>query len=156
MRSLLRFKAFNVKISTNAGRSTSCQSGDDAMFEVLIVEDDPQFRQILKEILTSLVPSASIMEETHGVEALPLFAAHRPGLVLMDIKLPEMNGLELTKRMKDVDPGVPVIIITNHDTPEYRQAALECGADYFISKASSIGEEIERAVQSVRSTTEGI
>jgi DNA-binding NarL/FixJ family response regulator len=96
------------------------------------------------------------MEDTGGTEALQLFASRRPRLVLMDIKLPEMNGLELTKRMKDVDRGVPVIIITNHDTLEYRQAALECGADYFISKASSLGEEIERALHSVRSTTEEI
>ena len=119
------------------------------MIEVLIVEDDPLFRQILKEVLASQFPSVSITETDRGTEALQQFAARRPAIVFMDIKLPEMNGLELTKRMKDADSGVPVIIITNHDTPEYRQAALECGADYFISKASSMDEEIERAVRSV-------
>jgi DNA-binding NarL/FixJ family response regulator len=124
------------------------------MFEVLIVEDDPLFRQILKEILASRFPSVSVVEEARGTEALRQFAAHRPAIVFMDIKLPEMNGLELTKRMKDADSGVPVIIITNHDTPEYRQAALESGADYFISKASSIEEEIERAVRFVSTLTQ--
>ena len=119
------------------------------MFEVLIVEDDPLFRQILREILTSRFPSVSITEEGEGIEALRLFSAHRPAIVFMDIKLPGMNGLELTKRMKDADPAVPVIIITNHDAPEYRQAALECGADYFVSKASSLEEEIETALRSI-------
>jgi DNA-binding NarL/FixJ family response regulator len=122
---------------------------DIAMFEVLVVEDDSLFRQILKEILTSRFQSISIRDEAHGAEAFQRFTAHRPGVVLMDIKLPGVNGLELTKRMKAVDPSVPVIIVTNHDTPEYRQAALECGANYFISKASSIEEEIERALRFV-------
>lgn len=123
------------------------------MFEVLIVEDDPLFRQILREILASRFPSVSIMEEAVGTEALRLFSAHRPAVVFMDITLPGMNGLELTKRMKDADPRIPVIIITHHDTPEYRQAALECGADDFISKASSIEEEVERAVRFVSTLT---
>jgi len=124
------------------------------MFEVLIVEDDPLFRQILKEILASQFPSLSIMEAARGTEALRLFAAHRPGIVFMDIKLPGMNGLELTRKMKASDPGIPVIIITNHDTSEYRKAALECGADYFISKASSIQNEIKTAVQSLSTLTQ--
>ncbi len=119
------------------------------MFKALIVEDDPLFRQILKEILASRFPSISIKEATRGVEALQKLDLNRLDLVFMDIKLPGMNGLELTKRIKESYPGIPVIILTNHDTPEYRKAALECGADYFISKASSIEREIEMAVQSI-------
>ena len=119
------------------------------MFKALIVEDDPLFRQILKEILASRFPSISIKEAAHGVEALQKLDMNGLDLVFMDIKLPGMNGLELTKKIKESHPSIPVIILTNHDTPEYRKAALECGADYFISKASSIEQEIEMAVQSV-------
>jgi DNA-binding NarL/FixJ family response regulator len=119
------------------------------MFKALIVDDDPLFRQILKEILASRFPSISIKEAAHGVEALRKLDMNRLDLIFMDIKLPGMNGLELTKRIKESHPGIPVIILTNHDTPEYRKAALECGADYFISKASSIEQEIEMAVQSI-------
>ena len=119
------------------------------MFKALIVEDDPLFRQILKEILASRFPSISIKEATHGIEALQKLDMNGLDLVFMDIKLPGMNGLELTKKIKESHPSIPVIILTNHDTPEYRKAALECGADYFISKASSIEQEIEMAVQSV-------
>ena len=119
------------------------------MFKALIVEDDPLFRQILKEILASRCPSISIKEAAHGVEALQKLDMNGLDLVFMDIKLPGMNGLEVTKRIKESHPSIPVIILTNHDTPEYRKAALECGADYFISKASSIEQEIEMAVQSV-------
>ena len=119
------------------------------MLDALIVEDDPLFRQILKEILISRFPSISIKEAAHGVEALQKLDMNGLDLVFMDIKLPGMNGLELTKKIKESHPSIPVIILTNHDTPEYRKAALECGADYFISKASSIEQEIEMAVQSV-------
>jgi CheY-like chemotaxis protein len=119
------------------------------MFKALIVEDDPLFRQILKEILASRFPSISIKEAAHGVEALRKLDMNGLDLVFMDIKLPGMNGLELTKRIKESYPGIPVIILTNHDTPQYREAALECGADYFISKAASIEQEIEMALQSI-------
>jgi DNA-binding NarL/FixJ family response regulator len=119
------------------------------MFKALIVEDDPLFRQILKEILASRFPSISIREATHGIEALQKLDMNGLDLVFMDIKLPGMNGLEVTKRIKESHPSIPVIILTNHDTPQYREAALECGADYFISKASSIEHEIEMAVQSI-------
>ena len=67
----------------------------------------------------------------------------------MDIRLPDMNGLEVTREIKKIDPGAAVIIVTNHDTAEYRDTAEEYGADDFISKTSSIAEEIERAVQSI-------
>jgi len=124
------------------------------MFEALIVEDDPLFRQILKEILASRFPSISIKEAAHGVEALRKLDIDCSDLVFMDIKLPGMNGLELTKRIKESHPGVFVIILTNHDTPQYREVAFQYGADYFISKTSSIGEEIEVAVRSISSRVE--
>jgi DNA-binding NarL/FixJ family response regulator len=119
------------------------------MFEVLIVEDDPLFRQIVKEILALAFPAISVKEAAHGAEALRELDMHRPDLVFMDIKLPGMNGLELTKRIRESYPRMPVIILTNHDTPQYREVAFQYGADYFISKTSSIGEEIKAAVRSI-------
>jgi CheY-like chemotaxis protein len=76
------------------------------MFKALIVEDDPLFRQILKEILASRFPSISIKEAAHGVEALRELEMNHLDLVFMDIKLPGMNGLELTKRIKESHPGI--------------------------------------------------
>lgn len=118
------------------------------MFNALIVEDDPLFRQILKEILASKFPPTPTKEAANAEEALRQLDMNRFDLVFMDIKLRGMNGLELTKRIKQSHPGIPVIILTNHDTPQYREAAFQCGADYFISKTSSIGKEIKAAVQS--------
>jgi DNA-binding NarL/FixJ family response regulator len=72
-----------------------------------------------------------------------------PPLIFMDIRLPDLNGLEVTREIKTIDPGTAVVIVTNHDTAEYRDTAEEYGADDFISKTSSIAEEIQRTVHSI-------
>ena len=61
-----------------------------------------------------------------------------PKIVFMDIRLPGENGLELTKKIKKNYPDVIIVVITSYDLPEYRQAARESMADYFLPKGSSI------------------
>ena len=72
-----------------------------------------------------------------------------PRLVFMDISLPDINGLKLTKKMKESNREVIVVIVTNHDTPEHREAAYEAGADSFISKSSNVATEIQAALRSL-------
>jgi DNA-binding NarL/FixJ family response regulator len=69
----------------------------------------------------------------------------------MDIKLPGETGLDLTKRIKTNDTSIVVIILTSYDLPEYREAAQQYGADYFVSKGSSTREEILELVRSISS-----
>ena len=115
----------------------------------LVVDDNPLFRKVIIEILSSNFPFMEIIEAGNAKEALQTFANRRPPLIFMDIRLPDMNGLEVTREIKKIDPGTAVIIVTNHDTAEYRDTAEEYGADDFISKTSSIAEEIERTVRSI-------
>jgi DNA-binding NarL/FixJ family response regulator len=122
------------------------------MLKTLIVEDDPMFCQIVREILISKFPSMSVKRAGDAREAFQKFDTYRPDIIFMDIKLPDINGIELTKRMKALNPKVAVVILTNHDTPQYREAAFQSGADYFISKASTIENEIEAAVRSASSS----
>jgi len=118
------------------------------MFKILIVEDNVTFRQSLKSVLRSEFPSCLVEEARDGKEALLKVASFRPNLVFMDIKLPGENGLELTKKVKATYQGITIIILTSYDLPEYRQAAEEFGADYFVSKGSSTREEILALVRS--------
>jgi DNA-binding NarL/FixJ family response regulator len=123
--------------------------------EALIVEDNSLFRQVMRDILSSRFPSVGVIEARNGAEALKEFEAHRPNVVFVDIKLPGgLDGLELTRRMRKQDPNVTVVVVTNHDSAEYETAALNSGADFFLSKNSSLGDEIaailpkaERATQ---------
>ena len=74
-----------------------------------------------------------------------------PHLVFVDIRLPGMNGLQLTQKIKKDFPHVRIAIVTGYDLPEYRQAASQYGADGFFLKESLNWNEIEDLVESIPS-----
>jgi DNA-binding NarL/FixJ family response regulator len=121
---------------------------------ILVVEDDPVFRAILREILSDKFAGVDVLEAGSGAEALRATEKHAPILVFMDIGLPDLNGLQLTETIKSLHPTVGVVVVTNHDTPEYRAAADESGADGFLSKNSSIASEIEAIVNAAVASLE--
>jgi len=106
------------------------------MKRILIVEDNVYFLQFLKETLKARLPSLDILEATNGEEALLRMEAFSPDTIFTDLRLPGENGLELTQKIKAQYPDTIVVIITNYDLPEYRQAAFQSGADHFVSKDS--------------------
>jgi DNA-binding NarL/FixJ family response regulator len=119
------------------------------MFQTLLVEDNAPFRQSLREMLCEQFPVMGVAEAENGEEALAKIDTLSPHLVFMDIKLPGQNGLEVTREIKTRHAGVRVIILTSYDLPEYREAAKNYGADYFLSKGSSSREEILAIVESI-------
>ena len=108
------------------------------MCKKLIVEDNVTFRQRLKESLCFRFPTMEIEEEPDGRDLINKIDSFHPKIVFMDIRLPGDNGLELTKKIKKNYPDITVIILTSYDLPEYREAARESMADYFVPKGSSI------------------
>jgi len=106
------------------------------MCKTLIVEDNVTFRQMLKESLCSQFPTMEIEEEPDGRDLLNKIDSFHPKIIFMDIRLPGENGLELTKKIKKNYPDITVIILTSYDLPEYRQAARDSMADYFVPKGS--------------------
>jgi len=106
------------------------------MERILIVEDNAFFLQFLKETLHSRFPSADIIEASNGEEALEKIKALPPDAIFMDFRLPGENGLEVTKKIKTQYPDIIVVILTNYDLPEYREAAYQCKADHFLRKDS--------------------
>jgi CheY-like chemotaxis protein len=106
------------------------------MKRILIVEDNAYFLQFLKETLQARLPSLVILEAKNGEEALLRMEASSPDTIFMDLRLPGANGLELTQKIKAQSPDTVVVIITNYDLPEYREAAFQSGADHFLSKDS--------------------
>ena len=119
------------------------------MFKTMLVEDSPSFRQIVKSNLQDQFPSMDIMEAVDGVEAFRKIDSHPPNLILMDITLPGEDGLALTRKIKADYPGVTIIILTSHDSPEYREAAIRSRANYFLSKGSITTDEIFKLVRSI-------
>jgi DNA-binding NarL/FixJ family response regulator len=119
------------------------------MFTTMLVEDSTSLRQLVKNNLKDQFPSMDIVEAADGVEAFRKIDSHPPNLILMDITLPGENGLELTRKIKADYPGVIIIILTSHDSPEYREAAIRYKANYFLSKGSIATDEIIKLVKSI-------
>jgi len=119
------------------------------MLRVLIVEDNRIFREAFKKGLPDCFPSMVIEEAANGDEALQKIKGGPPRLVFMDIRLPGVNGLQLTQKVKEEFPNINIAIMTDYDLPEYRQAAVQYGADRFFVKNSFKWDELEALVQSI-------
>jgi DNA-binding NarL/FixJ family response regulator len=116
-------------------------------FRVMLVEDEEDFRRILAGLLLAKFPSMMLEEAADGKEAIERMPDCLPDLVFMDINLPGENGLKVTRRIKALFPDTKVVILTNYDFPEYREAARACGAYQFLSKGICTAEEIEDLVK---------
>ena len=121
------------------------------MFKILIVEDNITFRHTLKDLLLVRFPNMSIAEAKDEKEALEKMELFCPDLVFMDIQLPGRNGLGILRKHKDIFNESSIIIFTNHDSPEYKQKAIQEGADHFLSKYYSSPQDIFHLVESIAS-----
>jgi DNA-binding NarL/FixJ family response regulator len=115
----------------------------------LIVEDNETFRRTFKEVLCKKYPFMIVEEALDGEEAQKKVETFLPDLVFMDVRLPGQTGLELTRKIKAMNPKIHVIILTDYNLPEYREAAFDSGADDFLIKGSLDPAAIDRLVQSL-------
>jgi DNA-binding NarL/FixJ family response regulator len=104
--------------------------------KVLIADDHRDFRKVVHDFLDKLPNVSVVGEATDGDDAVKKVEKLFPDVVLMDISMPLMNGLEATRIIKQRWPETKVLIATNHDDPIYRMQALEARADGFILKSS--------------------
>lgn len=101
---------------------------------MLIVDDHEPMRAALRELLHSAYPEARILEAADGDRALEACVNHRPRLVLMDVTLPDANGIELTARIKAMLPECCVIVVSQHAGCIYAERAQQAGACAYITK----------------------
>ncbi len=108
---------------------------------ILIVDDEPQIRRIMR---TTLIGAGYEVDDARtGEEALEKFRLFRPDLVLLDINMPGMNGLDLCRELR-VNADVAIIMLTVRDSEFDKVAALDAGADDFITKPFSTPELLAR------------
>ncbi len=100
----------------------------------LIVEDHALVRTSLREWLMGVFPGCHFLAVGSGEEAIWLINLHAPDVILMDIGLPGMNGLEATRRIKQILPQVKVVILTLYDNTEYRAEAGAARANAYVLK----------------------
>ena len=115
---------------------------------VMLVEDHVLVRQGTRELLEREEDIEVVAEAGDGEEAVRLAAEHRPGVILMDIAIPKLNGLEATQRIKAAIPELAVLVLSAYDDDEYVFAFLEAGAAGYLLKDVSAGDLI-KAIRAV-------
>ena len=115
---------------------------------IILAEDHETIRDGLKLLVNSRSDMEVVGEADNGRTALQLAEEFSPDVVVMDISMPELNGLQATKKLKDKSPQVKVLILTRHSEPGYLQELLQAGASGYVLKQSK-SEELIRAILAV-------
>jgi DNA-binding NarL/FixJ family response regulator len=110
--------------------------------KALVVEDCPVYRQVVCDILRRSFPDLVVTEAEDAREALERARGSSPDLVLMDLELPDENGLEVARKLWGLHPLASVVVVTSYDLPEYREAAARIGIGHFLVKSTSTPREL--------------
>ncbi|TCK58335.1 GGDEF domain-containing response regulator [Seleniivibrio woodruffii] len=99
---------------------------------ILYVEDEPAIREGLQRFFQRR--SGTIYLAANGQEGLELFEKHRPDIVVTDIRMPVMDGLTMSRKIKELSPDIPIVITTGHNDEEFLLKAIDVGVDKYIKK----------------------
>ncbi|MBN2220894.1 MAG: response regulator [Vallitaleaceae bacterium] len=114
------------------------------MYKLLIVDDEEIEREAIKFIVEgSRLEINEIKEAANGLEAVSYMTDFDPDLVLLDIKMPGLNGLEAGKIMKKMKPSIKIVFLTAYDSFDYAREAIKIGVEEFIVKPAPIDKTIE-------------
>lgn len=115
---------------------------------IMLADDHPLLRQALRNVLETQTDFEIIAEASDGEEAVRLAVELVPNVVIMDISMPKLNGLEATQQIKAKCPSIAILVLTVHDDSEHILSILEAGAAGYLTK-SVFGEEVIHAVRGV-------
>lgn len=119
-----------------------------SLITLLLADDHPVVRKGTRELLEAEADLSVLGEASSGAEVVALAAALQPDIVLMDMSMPDMTGVEATRRIKASQGRVSVLVLSSYDDDAYVFAALEAGAAGYLLKDAS-EEELRRAVRAV-------
>ncbi len=116
---------------------------------VLLVDDHAMMREGIRAILEGTEFIHVVAEAATGREAIEYVTVHAPDIVLMDVAMPDLNGIEATRRMHAIDPEIAVIALSMHTDGRYVTGMLDAGARGYLLKTCDSGELV-RAISAVR------
>jgi len=137
-----------VRGTTDGGDQTSGEHTDT--IGVLLIDDDPMVLATLQSYVATAEDIDVVATGQHGGEALDLVRTHRPNLVIMDIQMPVMNGIDATKLLLASFPDLRIVLLTTFDEDEFLLEALDVGAAGFLLKNTS-PQELVQAIRRAHS-----
>jgi len=115
---------------------------------ILLADDHALLRQGTAELLRREADLKVVGEASNGEQAIELAQTLRPDIVVMDVRMPVLSGIEATRRIREAQPGVQVLVLTAHDDDQYVFSLLQAGASGYLLKTAPIGDLI-RAIRQV-------
>jgi two-component system KDP operon response regulator KdpE len=104
---------------------------------VLVVDDEPQIRRVVRNVLAA--DEVRVLEASNGQQAIDLAAAERPALIVLDLGLPDMQGIEVCREIRSWS-SAPIIVLSARHSDQEKVALLDAGADDYMTKPFSPGE----------------
>jgi DNA-binding NarL/FixJ family response regulator len=118
-------------------------------FDILLADDHAIFRKGIRKILEELDGVAVCGEANDGMELLELLKTTQPDLIILDISMPNLRGLEATEEIKKLYPGIKILLLTMHKKKSFVHLGLKAGADGFLLKEDA-DSELYRAIESLK------
>ena len=115
-------------------------NGHDGMVKVVLADDHLIVRQGLRALLEATAGFEVVAEAADGHEALEAVENKAPDIVLLDLSMPGLSGLEALRRIKKNHPKIKVLVLSMHTTSEYLRSALRAGANGYLVKGAGIGD----------------
>lgn len=119
---------------------------ETSKLRVLVVDDHPAFRRALTAALRMVKDLELAGEASGGVEGAQRAVLEDPDVVLMDLSMPDLDGIEAMRRIHKVKPELPIVILTAHADPGVEKEAREAGASGFLAKGTGL-EDLVRALR---------
>jgi DNA-binding NarL/FixJ family response regulator len=112
------------------------------MVKVLIADDSTPIRERIIKLLTTLSDVEIVGEAIDGIETAVLVRKLKPDIVVLDLQMPKLSGLEILPRIKEMDPSPVVVVLTNFSTSPMKAMCHRKGADYFFDKSTEFDKAI--------------
>jgi DNA-binding NarL/FixJ family response regulator len=116
--------------------------------QILIADDHPVFRDGLRVLLTSAAEMSVVGETTNGAETVSMATTLQPDVILMDVRMPELNGIEATRQIISTSPHIGILVLTMYEDDASVFAAMQAGARGYLLKGAD-RDEILGAIRTV-------